>query len=177
MSNDEWDAFANLWHPFSAKRKEVLTCPGEQEKYLYFVVEGTQRVFYFDEKNREATVVFTFSPSFGGVLDSIMLRNESRYYYETLTPSSFLRASVHGLHELMDAHPNIQAMILKGVSHALSGIIERLVELQALPAEERLRNLIKRSPHILHHIPHKYLANYLGIDPTNFSKFINGVRF
>jgi hypothetical protein len=35
---------------------------------------------------------------------------------------------------------------------------------------------LQRSPHILQLVPHKYLANYLGIDATNFSKLLNRVR-
>jgi hypothetical protein len=31
---------------------------------LYFVIEGVQRVYYFDDQSREATLVFTYAPSF-----------------------------------------------------------------------------------------------------------------
>ncbi len=65
-----WEAFAGIWHPFSARRKTPITVAGEVENYLYFVVEGVQRVYYFDDQNREATLVFTYATSFGGVLDS-----------------------------------------------------------------------------------------------------------
>ncbi|MFN3381588.1 MAG: Crp/Fnr family transcriptional regulator, partial [Runella zeae] len=41
---------------------------------------------------------------------------------------------------------------------------------------DRFRCLLQRSPHILQLVPHKYLANYLGMDATNFIKLINKVR-
>lgn len=176
LSTESWEDFSTLWKPFSAKRKEVLTVAGERERYLYFVLEGVQRVYYFDDQSREATLVFTYAPSFGGVLDALMLASPSRYYYETLTPSVFLRASITDLQPLIDTRPDVAALIRLGVSDALSGVLERLVELQSFSAEDRFKQLLRRSPHILQLVPHKYLANYLGMDATNFSKFINRIR-
>ena len=172
----EWEAFAGIWHPFSAKRKELLTRAGETERYLYIVEEGVQRVVYFDDNDKEATLVFTYPPSFGGVLDSFLMQTASKYFFETLTPSSFLRTSFEEMQQLMDIHPGIERMIRKGVTGALSGVLERIVELQCFSSEEKFKKLLSRSPHILRLIPHKYLANYLGIDPTNFSKLINSVK-
>jgi len=176
LSEKEWTAFSSIWTECSAKRKEQLTVAGEKEKYLYFVIEGIQRVYYFDEQNREATLVFTYAPSFGGVLDSLMMQQPSKYYYETLTPSKFLRAPFEELFRLMEEHAAIEKLVRKGVTVSLSGVMDRLVELQCYSSEERFRKLLQRSPHILQLIPHKYLANYIGIDATNFSKLINRVR-
>ncbi|MFT3705909.1 MAG: Crp/Fnr family transcriptional regulator [Agriterribacter sp.] len=176
LNESDWEAFQEIWIPLTAKRKEWLTRAGEKEKYLYFVVEGVQRVVYFDEQEREATLVFTYAPSFGGVLDSLMMQQPSRYFYETLTPSSFLRAPFSALQQLMETHPHIEYMIRKGITGAMSGLLERLVELQCYSSEEKFRKLLQRSPHILQLVPHKYIANYLGIDATNFSKLINTIR-
>ena len=155
LSEKEWGAFSSIWTECSAKRKEQLTMAGEKEKYLYFVIEGIQRVYYFDEQNREATLVFTYAPSFGGVIDSVMMQQPSRYYYETLTPSKFLRATSQDLHALIEQHATIEKLVRKGVTASLSGVLERLVELQCYSSEERFRKLLERSPHILQLIPHK----------------------
>ena len=140
------------------------------------MVEGVQRVYFLDEHNREATLVFTYAPSFGGVLDALMLQQTSSYFYETLTASQFLRTSNSELQHLIQMRPALALMVRKGLSHALSGVLERQVELQCFTSEEKFRKLLQRSPHILQLVPHKYLANYLGIDATNFSKLINKIR-
>ncbi len=176
LSQTEWVDFENIWKPYTAPRKQMITTSGSTEKYLYFILEGVQRVFYLDDKNREATLVFTYNPSFGGVLDSFLLQQSSKYYYESLTPSKFVRASFMDINHLMQKHQAIESLIRKGVSLANAGILERLVELQCFSAEDRFKNLLKRSPHILQLVPHKYLANYLGIDATNFSKFMNKIK-
>jgi CRP-like cAMP-binding protein len=176
LSENEWSAFSSIWTERTAKRKEHLTMAGETEKHLYFVIEGIQRIYYFDEQNREATLVFTYAPSFGGVLDSLLMQQPSKYNYETLTPSKFLQTPFQELYKLMEEFPAIEKLVRKGVTVSLSGVLDRLVELQCYSSEERFRNLLKRSPHILQLIPHKYLANYISIDATNFSKLINNVR-
>jgi len=170
-----WPEFEAMWKPYAASRREMVTSAGEVEKYLYFVVEGVQRVYYYDEQDREATIVFTYSPSFGGVMDSFLLQDISKYNYEALTKSTFLRADFREVEALMLKYPAVHVMVQKGTVHALLGVLERLVELQSFSSEEKFRKLLGRSPHILQLIPHKYLANYLGIDATNFSKLLNKV--
>jgi CRP-like cAMP-binding protein len=176
LSTDDWEAFSTPWKLLSVGRKQTVTVAGNRESYLYFVTEGVQRIFYLDEEEREATLLFTYVPSFGGVIDSLLLGTPSRYYYETLTASSFLQLSQADLQQLMNSRPAIEAFVRKALSISLSGMLERLVELQCFSSEEKFRKLLQRSPHILQLVPHKYLANYLGINATNFSKLINTVR-
>lgn len=172
----DWEALSGIWKPFSARRKEVVTSAGETERYVYFVTDGVQRIYYLDDQNREATIAFTYRPSFGGIIDSSLMEVPSRYYYETLTPSSFIRTPYSDFKEVAYERPAVERMLRAGITQTLSGILERLVEVQCFSSEDKFRNLLKRSPHILQLVPHKYLANYLGIDPTNFSKLVNRVR-
>ncbi len=176
LNDDEILALLAIWRPLEVGRKVSLVVQGDPSTSLYFVVKGLQRVYYLDDKGREATLVFTYAPSFGGVLDSFLLQQPSRYYYETLTPSTFLKTSFVELDQLMSRYPAIERLIRLGTNVTLSGLLERLVEIQAFSSEEKFRALLKRSPHILQLVPHKYLANYLGIDATNFSKLLNKVR-
>ncbi len=176
LPEDDWLALSAIWSPFEAGRKEVITSMGSKERWLYFVLDGVQRVYYYDEHGHEATILFMYTPSFGGILDSFLLQKPSKYYYETLTPSRFIRANYQDLEALMQTRHPIETMIRKGLSGTLAGLLERLVEIQCFTSEEKFVSLMKRSPHILQLVPHKYLANYLGIDATNFSKLMNKVR-
>jgi CRP-like cAMP-binding protein len=176
LKEEETEKFLAIWQPFECKRKTILTAAGETEKYLYFVLEGVQRAFYIGNENKEATIVFTYAPSFSGVADSFLTQTPSRYFLETLTSSRFLKASYKQLDQLMNEYPAIQRMVLQLTSFALKGVLERQIELQCFSAEEKFKTLLKRSPHVLQLIPHKYLASYLGIDATTFSKLLGSVR-
>ena len=176
LKEEEWKAFSAAWKPFECKRKMVLTSAGETERHLYFVLDGIQRSFYSLEDEREATLVFTYPHSFSGVADSFLTQTPSLYYFETLTTSRFLKTSYNQVGELMREFPNIQTLILKATAFALKGVLERQVELQCFSAEEKFRRLLSRSPQVLNLIPHKYLASYLGIDASTFSKLLGTVR-
>jgi CRP-like cAMP-binding protein len=176
LNEKEWQAFASIWKVVHFRRKQIITTAGNKENYLYFVLDGVQRVYYIDEQEREATLVFTYFPSFGGVVDALLTEQKSKYFYETFSDSRFLQAPFQSLKQLMQEYHPIETLVRKLLSLSLAGLLERLVELQCFSSEEKFRKLLQRSPHILQLVPHKYLANYLGIDPTNFSKLINKVR-
>ena len=176
LSPDDWQSFSKTWKLKKQARKQLLTTAGQKENYLYFVTEGVQRIFHLDDGGNEATVLFTYAPSFGGVVDALLLQQPSRYFYETITASAFLQLSFYDLNQLMETRPPIEAFVRKALSISLSGLLERIVDLQSYSSEEKFRKLLQRSPHILQLVPQKYLASYLGIDATNFSKLLNSVR-
>jgi CRP-like cAMP-binding protein len=175
LTAHERGLFGAVWKPFSAPRKTVITAQGQLERHLYFVIEGLQRICHYGEDGRESTLVFTYAPSFGGIIDAFFLQTRSNYTYETLTNSRFLRASFEDITAIMLTCPGIVNVMHHGAVQALGGVMERMVELQSYTSEEKFRLLLQRSPHILKLVPHKYLANYIGIDPTNFSKLLNRV--
>ncbi|MEO5681621.1 MAG: Crp/Fnr family transcriptional regulator [Chitinophagaceae bacterium] len=176
LQGASWDDMAAAWQPFSAKRKVVLTKAGETENHLYFVTAGVQRAFYLHSNDKEATIVFTYPYSFSGVADSFLTRQPAPYFLETLTASSFLRTSYARMNELMGKHPGIQQLFFKATAFALAGVLERQIEIQCFSAEEKFRRLLTRSPHVLQLIPHKYLASYLSIDASTFSKLLGTVK-
>lgn len=176
LRREEMTGLLAIWQPYSCKRKTILTNAGETERYLYFVLEGVQRAFYTADDGHEATIVFTYAPSFSGIADSFLTQTPSQFFLECLTASRFLRTSHKQLEELMLKYPDIMQMVLRLTSFSLKGVLERQIELQCFSAEQRFRTLFKRSPHILNLIPHKYLASYLGLDPTTFSKLLGTAR-
>jgi CRP-like cAMP-binding protein len=176
FTEEEWEEFSKIWELVSVKRKINITVPGQIEQYTYFVLEGIQRIYYLDEDGKEATIVFTYEGDFGGVLDSYLLQIPSAYFYETLSKSRLLRCRKLDFDEIQEKHLNIKKAIDRALHLGFSGTMSRLVELQCLSSEDKFKKLLKRSPHILNMIPHKYLANYIGIDPTNFSKLLNNVK-
>ncbi|MES2645505.1 MAG: hypothetical protein V4717_01420 [Bacteroidota bacterium] len=76
----------------------------------------------------------------------------------------------------MNRYHDFEKLIRLAVSYSLAGVLERQVVMQCFSAEEKFKTLLTRSPHVLQLIPHKYLASYLGIDATTFSKLLGSVR-
>jgi CRP-like cAMP-binding protein len=170
------EELSSIFRPHAAMRKTILTAEGEVEKYLYLVLEGVQRAYSIGADGKEATLIFTYPPSFSGVADSFLLQRPSRYWLETLTPSKFLRASFHDFDAVLLRHPILERHLRLAISQTLEGVLIRQIELQSYTAEQRFRTLLQRSPHLLQLVPHKYIANYLGMDATNFSKMLGQIK-
>lgn len=155
--------------------KSILTTAGKTEHYLYFVLEGIQKSYYLTE-GKQHVIAFTYSPSFSGIPDSFLTQKPSNYYLETITDSHFLRLSFEKHEELMAEYRPIETLFRKATEQVLIGVLQRHYELMAYTIEERFRTFLARSPHLLNMVPHKDLASYLRIDPTNFSKLLSSVK-
>lgn len=176
LDKEELNRFTDSWSLFTVKRKQLITSQEEREKYLYLVLDGVQRIYHRGVDSKETTLIFTYPHSLGGVADAFLLKNTSKYNYESLTPSSFLRMHHETYDRLIGSSESINHIMKIHTYQAFSGLLHRMVELQSYSSEDKFKALLHRSPHILQLVPHKYIANYLGIDPTNFSKLMNRVK-
>ncbi|MES2702128.1 MAG: Crp/Fnr family transcriptional regulator [Bacteroidota bacterium] len=175
VDEEAFEAFALPWTEVKVKRKQIMTRQGETEKYLYLVLNGVQHAWY-QHGDREATLVFSYAPSFSGIIDSFFLQQPSRFTLETITASTFLRIHYNDMAALMAQHRSIETWVRISLTRVLADTLGRHIELLTYTAEEKFTALLHRSPHILNLIPHKYLASYIGVDATNFSKLLGRVR-
>ncbi|MDR8392640.1 cyclic nucleotide-binding domain-containing protein [Aliifodinibius sp. S!AR15-10] len=175
VENEILEEYASQWDEYTEPRKTLVTEAGKTERYLYFVVEGIQRSYYINE-GKEHVIAFTYPPSFSGIPDSFLVQKPSKYYLETITESRFLRLSYERHQQLMEKYRPIETLFRKAIERIFIGVLERHYELMAYTIEERFKAFMKRSPHLLNMVPHKDLASYLRIDPTNFSKLLSSVR-
>jgi len=175
IDDESWEIFSQIWVPVRYKRKEIITVAGEVERQLYWVTSGVQRGFHLHGE-KEATIVFTYPYSFSGIIDSFLNQTPSKYYLETLTESSFLKTGYRQFEQCRQTTPVIAELVYKLLSATVGGILERQIELMVYSAEEKFKVLMKRSPHILNLVPQKYLASYLGIDPTTFSRLVTSIK-
>lgn len=175
LSEEAWLDMVSCWSEVEFGRKQVMTRLGEVEKYMYFVADGVQRA-YIEHDGKESTLVFSYTGSFSGIIDSFLLQYPSKYCLETITKSKLLRMHYNDFSRLMDNHRTIETWARIAITAALAGTLERNIELLSYSAEERFTTLLRRSPQVLNLIPHKYLASYIGVDPTTFSKLLSTVR-
>ncbi len=169
------EKYIGAWQAYYLPKKQVMTAPGETERYMYFVTEGIQKSYYL-HKDKMHVMAFTYPPSFSGIPESFLTQSPSKYYLETITDSRFLRISFEQHQAMMQEHREIETLFRKATEFFLIGLVERHYELMAYDMETRFKNFVRRSPHLLNKIPQKDLASYLRIDPTNFSKLLNSVR-
>ena len=169
------DHYISHWSEYKVPVKNIMTAPGETERYMYFVLKGIQKSYYMNGK-KEHIIAFTYPPSLSGIPESFLSQSPSHYYLETLTDSTFLRISYEKHQEMMHQYREIETLFRKATELFLIGFGQRYYELMAFDIETRFKSFMKRSPQLLQMVSHKDLASYLRIDSTNFSKLINQHR-
>lgn len=175
LPEDVLDAVVAPWEEIVVKRKTMLTKAGSTEQYLYLVLEGVQHAVC-ESGNKEATLVFSYPYSFSGILDSFLTQQSATCRLETITHSRLLRIHYQQLMKLVQAYPVLDQWLWKSLALVLKGTLERQAELLLAGAEEKFTALLRRSPQVLNLIPHKYLASYIGVDASTFSKMLGSVR-
>ncbi|MBK6267167.1 Crp/Fnr family transcriptional regulator [Marivirga sp. S37H4] len=158
------------------KKGDLITAPGQIQKELFFVKSGVQMSCFETQRNTHV-IAFTYSPNLCAIPDSFSFQRPSSYYLSCLTDSEMEYLSYDDLQTLFDQSHQIERLFRKMTEAVLAGVLTRHVELHSLKMEERYKKFCQRSPHLLQLVPHKYIASYLGIDPTNFSKLYNNVKF
>ena len=152
-----------------------VTVEGQVQKELYFVKSGVQ-MSYFDTDTKTHVVAFTYPPNLCAIPESFQFQTPSKYFLTCLSDSEMEYIRYDELMELFDESQQLERLFRRMTEFVLAGMINRHIELHSLTIEERYRTFCQRSPHLLQLVPHKYIASYLGIDPTNFSKLFNRVK-
>ncbi|MCR9017009.1 Crp/Fnr family transcriptional regulator [Aquiflexum gelatinilyticum] len=161
--------------PVFIKKGEYITLPGQVQENLYLVHSGVQMSFFENEKKMHV-VAFTYSGEMCAVPESFFFQKPSRYAIKCLSDSEMNSISFSELNALFDESRSLERFFRKATESVLSGVINRHLELHTLSIEERFRSFAARSPQLFQLVPHKYIASYLGIDPTNFSKLYNSIK-
>lgn len=186
----ERHAYFNQFHPISPedyqlltsklktktfKKGDFLTRAGQIQRELYFVKSGVQ-MSYFDAGSKTHVIAFTYPPNVCAIPESFSFQVPSSCFLTCLTDSELEYLTFEELQKLFDQSRPIERLFRRMTEFILAGMINRHIELHALTMEERYTTFCQRSPHLLQLVPHKYIASYLGIDPTNFSKLFNSVK-
>ena len=175
LPNNLLAEFLEKWHEKSAKKKDVITFTDVVERYLYFTTKGIQKAYYLKD-DKEFIVAFTYPFAFTCIPESFITQKPSKYSFECITDSQFLRISYNDFFGFVEKNHEMETLLRKTLVGTLGGLVNRYHRIIALSMEERFRDFMKTSPQLLNEIPHKEIANYLRIDPTNFSKLLNKVR-
>ncbi|KOY86103.1 cyclic nucleotide-binding protein [bacterium 336/3] len=176
ISSNDFSLLNNHFKTKSFKKGDILVMPEQIQKELHFVKKGVQ-MSYFDTEHKSHVIAFTYSPSLCAIPDSFLFQKPSKHALICLSDSEFESISFTKVQEALDASHSIERLFRKLTEQLLVGVINRHVELLSLSIEERFKTFCTRSPHLLQIVPHKYIASYLNIDATNFSKLFNSVKF
>ena len=156
------------------KKGEHITVPGQIAKKIFFIKNGVQ-MYHFDVNDKINILGFAYSPNFCFIPESFLYQKPANYYLTCLADSELDYLTFEDLQNLFAKSQQIERLFRKLFESVIVGLINRQIELRSTSIEERFKAFCQRSPHLLQLVPHKHIASYLAIDPTNFSKLFNNV--
>lgn len=175
ITSEEFQVLESKLQTSSFKKGEHIIAPGQIQRHLYFVRAGVQ-MCHFEKDTKTHVIAFTYPPNLCALPESFSQQKPSKYYYTSITDSEIQYLTFDNLQHLYTEFQNIETLFRKINEKLLVGMLSLHLEFRSMSIEERFTTFCGRSPHLFQQVPHKYIASYLGIDATNFSKLFNRIK-
>lgn len=170
LTPQEADHFISLLQPRALKRKEFLLADGDICKHSAFVTSGILRGYTIDQNGIEH--VMNFAPPGWWMADmySLLSQRPGNLYIEASERTEVVLLSKTSQEKLYQDVPRFERFFRIITENSLVAYQQRLMDNLSLPAEERYNNFCKRYPSLIHTLPKKDIASYIGVTPEFFSR-------
>jgi CRP-like cAMP-binding protein len=169
ISAEEFAELIAWTEPRQFEKKTILTKPGEVEEYMYFVTSGLIRK-YFLKKDHE---IITHIVKEGGIIgsgESFLTGEPSKYFVETLEPTTAFTISRQKLEEMYGSSKKWEKLGRIMTTQYFLVQEMRLMDNIRFSTRERFVKFMKENTDLIQRVPQKYLASYLNIKPETFSR-------
>lgn len=149
-------------------RNEFLKVGGSIDSNIYFVENGSLRIFVLDDCV-EQVIRFGYKDNLIVALDSFLSEKPSPLYIQALKKTSIqlIRKDQFELFIKNDINKDFWKEILEGL---VLQQMEREIDLLTNSPKERYERVLKRSPQLFQEISNKHIANYLRMSPETLSR-------
>ncbi len=151
-------------------KNKILEEEGKIPGYLYFVVSGFARLFYYNENGDEVTTHINCPPGFITSYAHFVNQTRSAENLECVTECELLRIKKHDLDQLIQQSPAFKDFSIIVFQQALAYNERRARDLATLSAEQRYLKLLNEQPELLHNVPMQYIASFLGMNAKSLSR-------
>lgn len=170
MTPQRWKEFSSRLVSRSIPRNGFFLQKDEYCCYVGIVETGTLRTYYIDENGNEISFLFHLKNGLFTDYESVITGNPSRLYIRAIEASTVLLIHKSDLHALYSSEDYWQQFGRQMAECIYLSAKKRVEDLLFLTAENRYMQLLKQHPEIFQHVPQKYIASYLGIQPQSLSR-------
>ncbi len=164
----------NLWHTVrDLTRNEYLKVCGATDTKLYYIEEGSLRIFFQDEYE-EHTIRLGYKGNFIASLDSFISEEPSELYIQAIKKCRLKVITKTAFMTLIQSDATLFQVWLKLLEQMIFQQLEREKDLLTFSPLERYKRVWKRSPQLFQEIPNKYIASYLRMTPETLSRIKKG---
>lgn len=152
------------------KKKDYLFQQGSICQIEGFVVKGTLRIFYSDQKGLDHVLYFAFNEWWVGDIASFNSKEQSGLNSQALEDSILMVIDPIKKEILLKQVPALEKLFRVITQKHLTVLQKRFLLTVSSNALERYTELITRSPGIEQLVPQHQIASYLGILPESLSR-------
>jgi CRP-like cAMP-binding protein len=170
LTREEQQHIISLTRHESYKAKTVLLKTGDIGTISYFVISGILRSYTVDENGVEHVVSFACSNWFIADMYSFLSQRPGHLYIEVNEDAEVIAISKTNQEKMYQDVPKMERFFRILVENSLVANQERLIDNLSFTAEARYDKFLHKYPELVHHLPQKQIASFLGITPEFFSK-------
>ncbi|MFT6810480.1 MAG: CRP-like cAMP-binding protein [Saprospiraceae bacterium] len=160
----------SLWEKeLTLKRNEFLKVKGSTDTSLYYIVDGSLRIF-IEEEYEEHTIRFGYTGELITALDSFIRETPSDLYIQALKKTSLKVISKQAYLSFINSTEAFKEQWMKVLEGFVYQQMQRERDLLTSSPKERYSRVLERSPHLFQVIPNKYIAAYLRMTPETLSR-------
>lgn len=168
----DWEKYGHLIKEKTIPAKTILLNECEVSRYGYFIRQGCLRLC-FNNKGRDVTFQFFFENEAVSSLESFRTGEPSLFSIESIEPSTVYVISRKVFEEIFMGNPEYAAFIQETMTKRMAHYARLFMSFIKNTPEERYRELLENSPHIIRRVPQHYIASYLGITSVSLSRIRN----
>ncbi len=170
LTSDEEALFLSKTETKIVKAKTILLSSGEIANCTYFVNSGILRSFNINDYIIEHVLHFACEGWWIGDMYSYISGKPSNLFIEVLEEAEVVSISKENHQILYQEIPKLERFFRILAENSLVAHQERLMDNLSLTAEERFEKMCKKYPDLIHKVPQKHIASYIGVTPEFFSK-------
>lgn len=170
LNEQEKELFISKLKLLKIKAKTTLVKKGDVADKTYFVNSGCVRAFTSDGEGTEYSVYFAPKDYWISEMYSYFSGNPSEQCLETVLPSEIVYFEKPDQEELFIKIPKLERFFRILIERSVVSHQQRIIDNLTKTAEERYVNFEKKYASIVHEIPQKQIASYIGVTPEFFSK-------
>lgn len=163
---------ADLWKEVVFSRKEYVKLAGGCDTNLYYVTDGSLRLF-LDMEKEESCIRFAYKASIVAALDSFISEKPSELIIQCIKKCSLKVIDKKTFMQFIKSSEENMNLWNELLQNLVYQQMEREVDLLTSSPLERYQRVLKRSPLLFQHIPHKYIASYLRMSAETLSRIKN----
>jgi len=158
-----------LLEPVHLNKDDIFIRKGAMSDKVGFVVSGIMYAYHVKD-GEEKTIHISSTYNSVAAYDCLLLNEPSKLAYKALTDAEVMVTSFSALQELYKTSPLADRLSKEFMRLQLADAYRRTASFIIYTPFERYLQLQQENPEIIHRVPQKILASYLGITPVSLSR-------